>query len=149
MKNRDQSARNDIKNKYLNEGLERIKNNESVLEKNEKSLNRLNFIVRQLDIQLRMENAKLSGLEVLRPTFEFEKSATWRELNKELIELGIEQMTAQLKEAKESVESLTVQNERCYLEIEAMRKKMDRLDDSIMEGEEVVEIGGNEPPTAG
>lgn len=136
-KNRDEIARENIKEKYRKEGTERIIHNEEQLAKNERMLKQLQPMQTRLGIMLRMENAKLSGLEVLRPTFEFEKSETWRGLQEEFVLFGIGELKKQIEETDKNIESMLEQNQRLIKEIEVQKQKIEQLDTAVLDGEEV------------
>ena len=62
-------------------------------------------------------------------------------MNVELIKVGIRRITEQLAEAKESVESLLTQNERCIRETAGVYEKIEALKDAVVDGEEEVDLG--------
>lgn len=136
---RNERARQAIKAKYEQEAQERITHNEQVISQNEARIKQLERVIPVQEIQLEMEHAKLSGLKVLDPKFEFETTETWKELNRKLIDMGIKNLKEDLKTNMDALETLLTQNQRCLLENEQQKKKMEELDGATFDGEEVPE----------
>jgi hypothetical protein len=115
---RNQKARANMED--LKIAKERIEKNKELYEGNQKMIpdfeRRMDTIKRAYELEQEGDRIKLSGLTVIDPKFEFERTKEWAEWNKKSIELEMERREETFKTTTEQVEEklkeLKEQNER-------------------------------------
>lgn len=90
---------------------------------------------RNLDHETRAVAIKLKGLQPCQPTFEFEKSAEWIVLQKEVVKAYLEDTTEKINA---EIEKMKIQNDRAAAKIDRDYAELVKLGVDVKKGQKVV-----------
>jgi len=144
-KNSVEQAKKRLRDDAENQMRTRIKQNDETYKKNEELLPRM---IKQhdtkkhfIELNIKIHNAKLSGLGILHPTFEFETTETWKDLNRELILLEVEvlqdQLDNEITQLQNNIEKVKNQQERILKENTDLGHKLEHMDEYDFSGFEI------------